>query len=230
MSIAKIFDQSASYYDEWARKAIPGYEGVFRAAVDMIPYEADAKIRILDLGAGTGLFSKLVMEQFASANFVLCDVAEQMLAVARERFAQFGNQFSYVVDDFRDIADWGTFDLVISSLAVHHLANDEKRSMFGQVYRLLGDVGVFINVDQIKGETPYFEKFYWDTWLNEVRLSGASEKQIAASIERRTDYDKDALLADQLAWLREAGFSDVDCVYRVFFVGVFAAFKNSIRE
>ena len=230
MSIGKTFDQSASYYDEWVRKGIPGYDGLFGAAVNTIPYEVDAEIRVLDLGAGTGLFSELVLERFGSSSFVLCDVAEQMLAVARERFASCDDQFSFVVDDNRNLSDWGVYDVVISSFAIHHMTDREKRGMFEQVYRLLKDTGVFINVDQIKGDTPYFKKFYWETWLEKVRRNGASEEQIAASIERRVAYDKDALLTDQLVWLREAGFSDVDCVYRDFFAGVFAALKQPISK
>lgn len=226
MSIGKTFDQSASYYDEWARKGIPGIEDLFGAAVTTIPFAEDIDIHVLDLGAGTGLFSKLVVERFGSAQFVLCDVAVQMLAVARERFAPYGSQFSYVVDDIRNLSHWGAYDLVISSFAIHHLCHEEKRRIFKQVYRLLGDSGVFINVDQIKGETPYFERLYWETWLGKVRLNGATEKQIAASIERRVAYDQDALLADQLAWLGEAGFTDAACVYKDFFAGVFAALKN----
>ena len=132
MSIGKTFDQSASYYDDWARKGIPGFEGLFRAAVETIPFEALADIHVLDLGAGTGLFSQLVLEQFASASFVLCDVAEKMLAVARKRFARFDDQFSYVVDDIRNLADWGAYDVVISSFAIHHLTDLEKRRMFEQ--------------------------------------------------------------------------------------------------
>jgi tRNA (cmo5U34)-methyltransferase len=62
--------------------------------------------------------------------------------------------------------------------------------------------------------------------LEKVRERGGSEEQIQASIERRTRYDKDALLVEQIKWLKEAGFVDVDCVYKNYFIGVFMGMKR----
>jgi tRNA (cmo5U34)-methyltransferase len=66
--------------------------------------------------------------------------------------------------------------------------------------------------------------------MKHVRQSGASEEQIQASIRRRTEFDKDALLADQITWLKEAGFSTVDCVYKNYFLGVFLAIKGDLNS
>ena len=56
-TIAQAFDASVDYYDDWMRVALPSYDGIFAAALEQIPFEKDASIRVLDLGAGTGLFS-----------------------------------------------------------------------------------------------------------------------------------------------------------------------------
>lgn len=58
-----------------------------------------------------------------------------------------------------------------------------------------------------------------------VRRRGATEQQITESLERRRAYDHDALLGDQLRWLRDAGFARADCVYKNWFVGVFLAVR-----
>jgi tRNA (cmo5U34)-methyltransferase len=132
-----------------------------------------------------------------------------------------------VIDDYRNLHDRERFDLVISSLSIHHLADEEKKKLCQQVYAALKADGAFVNVDQIKGETTYLQNLYWELWLRHARASGAPEEQIQESTERRQSYDKDALLADQIAWLKEAGFVNVDCVYRHTFVGVFLAMKRS---
>jgi tRNA (cmo5U34)-methyltransferase len=67
---------------------------------------------------------------------------------------------------------------------------------------------------------------YWNHWLTQVREKEPSEKNIQESINRRTAYDRDAPLADQLRWLEETGFTNVDCVYKNYFVGVFLAMKE----
>jgi tRNA (cmo5U34)-methyltransferase len=73
------------------------------------------------------------------------------------------------------------------------------------------------------------ERMYRSRWLDHVRREGATEQQIAESLKRRDDFDHDALLGDQLHWLREAGFASADCVYKNWFVGVFLAVRQSHR-
>ena len=226
MTIGQAFNASVPYYDDWIKKALPGYEDMFSAALEVIPFGQDDPLSVLDLGAGTGLFSHHVFTRFRRATFVLCDVAEKMLDIARERFKAQGTQFEYVVRDYRDIEGEGVHDLVISSMSIHHLANREKQALFGKVFGILRQPGIFVNVDQVKGGTPYLEQLYWTWWITKVRRAGASEEQIKAGVERRHAYDKDACLEDQLAWLKDAAFETVDCVYKNFSLGVFFAMKG----
>lgn len=230
MSVEQAFDQSVEYYDNWMKRALPSYDEIFRTALELIPFNSENVIEVLDLGAGTGLFSEHVFKKYPHAKSTLCDLAPKMLDVARERFRKYPEQFEYLVKDYRELNSENRYDLVISSLSIHHLEDEEKRRLFKQVYRALKDSGVFINVDQIKGPTPEMQELYWENWLKKIREKGAAEDQIQASIQRRREYDKDATLTDQLAWLSETGFVNVDCVYKNYFIGVFFAGKVCISS
>jgi tRNA (cmo5U34)-methyltransferase len=223
--IDNAFNKSADYYDSWIRKALPCYDELFSVAVESIPFPDDKKLDILDLGAGTGLFSWLIFQRYRKSNFTLIDVAEKMIAVAQKRFSGFGFQFSYVIGDYREALPESRHDLIVSSLSIHHLEDDEKQHLFKQIYLNLKPGGAFINVDQIKAPSDYFQEVYWSTWLKKVRRSGASEQQVQESIQRRQSFDKDSTMEDQLSWLRNAGFKAVDCLYHYYFVGVFYAQK-----
>ena len=225
MSIGQAFDKTVAYYDNWMKLALPSYDRLFAAALELIPFNNDDPIRVLDLGAGTGLFSQLVLENHPRAQFVLVDIAPKMLDLARERFALHPDQFEFRVADYRQFSEKNTYDLIISSLSIHHLSDPEKKKLFANAYRALKPCGVFINVDQVEGPTAEMAAMYWAHWLAEVRAKGAPEDQIQSSIQRRTEYDHNALLVDQLRWLAEAGFINVDCVYKDFFIGVFFAKK-----
>ncbi|MFL7790534.1 MAG: class I SAM-dependent methyltransferase [Anaerolineae bacterium] len=227
MTIDQAFDRTVAYYDDWMQKALPGYDDLFAVATAAMPFAGDAPIRVLDLGAGTGLFSQHVLQRYSNATFVLTDVAAKMLEVAKQRFAEQAGRFEFTVEDYRNLQAVGDFDLIISSLSIHHLTDAEKKRLCQQIYTALREGGAFVNVDQIKGETVYLQDMYWELWLRHVRASDAPEEQIQESIERRTTYDQDASLADQLLWLREAGLVNVDCVYRHTFVGVFLAMKGN---
>ncbi len=226
MTVQQAFNQSAAGYDAWVRMALPGFDDLFSAALRVLPFEPGAPLRVLDLGAGTGLFSSVVARRFARARFKLMDLAEEMLAVARLRFEAEAGRFEYSVADIRAISARGEYDLVVSSLAIHHLEHAEKQALFRQVFAALRRPGVFLNLDQIQAPTPALREHYWAVWLEHVRAQGATEDQIQRSIARRQAYDRDAPLADQLAWLKDAGFAEVDILYKHHFIGLFYARKE----
>ncbi len=225
MSIDQAFNNAVAYYDAWMKKALPNFNDLFGSALDVIPFAQEAALRVLDLGAGTGLFSAHVLGRYPQASFVLCDVADKLLGVARERFTAQAAQFSYAVEDYRFLSAQTEYDLVISSLSIHHLQHAEKQSLFTSIFQALKPGGVFLNIDQVQGETPYLREMYWQHWLDQVHSADCEEIRIQESIQRRTTYDKDAPMQDQLQWLKDSGFVDVDCVYKNFFVGVFFARK-----
>jgi tRNA (cmo5U34)-methyltransferase len=226
MTIDQAFNASIDYYDDWMRKALPNYDDLFGSAQKLIPFAPTQAIDVLDLGAGTGLFSKHVKEKYPHASFVLYDLADKMLEVAKDRFRSCLSQFEFITGDYRTLQVTHDFDLVISSLSIHHLTDDEKQALFRSIYGVLRKPGLFINIDQIRGETAYLREIYWNHWLTQVRQRESSEERIQESMERRTTYDRDALLIDQLHWLTDVGFTNVDCVYKNFFVGVFFAMKE----
>jgi tRNA (cmo5U34)-methyltransferase len=229
VAIDQAFNETVGYYNSWIKKAVPCYVDLFAAANELIPFAADEPLDVLDLGAGTGLFACQILEKYPLGRFVLWDVAGRMLDVARQRFRDRPEQFRYVVDDYRNLRDAGSFDLVVSSLSIHHIEDDEKRELFRRIHDILRDRGVFINIDLVRGPTPVLEEFYCKNWFEKMRRAGASEEEIRAGIERRHAFDRDALLDDQLLWLREAGFTDVDCVYRNFKMGLFLGVKGSLK-
>jgi tRNA (cmo5U34)-methyltransferase len=226
MTIDQAFNASVAYYDDWMKKALPNYNDLFGAAMDVIRFDTQESIAVLDLGAGTGLFSHHVLQKYPHAHFVLYDVADKMLKWAQERFQHHSQQFKYVIGDYRELSLEQSFDLVISSLSIHHLTDDEKISLFNSVYKWLRPNGIFINIDQVRGETVYLRELYWEHWLAQVTQVEASKARIHESMERRRTYDRDALMTDQLQWLKNAGFVNVDCVYKNFFVAVFFACKS----
>ena len=225
MKISKAFDQTVAYYDDWVKKALPCYNEIFSVAKESIPYHPADTIHVLDLGAGTGLFSWHVFEKFKNADFVLMDVSEKMLDVAKERFSSTSANVKFFVQDYAQGLVVGKYDLVISSLSIHHLTGQEKKALCAKIYTLLKPEGVFINVDQIKGPSTFFQEYYWNNWLKKVRAAGVEEERIQESIKRRKEFDKDSTLADQLRWLKEAGFSEVECLYKYYFMALLWAKK-----
>jgi tRNA (cmo5U34)-methyltransferase len=146
-----------------------------------------------------------------------------MLAHAERRFSGHSDRFTFVEQRLERFSEPQRFDLAISSLAIHHLEHSEKQNLFRRIFAALRPGGAFINVDQVRGDSP-FGQLYWSTWLAKVRESRAPESRIQASIERRREFDRDASLPEQLDWLQQVGF-EVDCIYKHYFMAVFLALK-----
>jgi tRNA (cmo5U34)-methyltransferase len=205
-----VFDATAANYDADRARLIPGFEAFYRWAVDLVPANAD---HILDLGAGTGLLSAFIRARFPDAYLHLIDVSEPMLTHARVRLGK-DQEVCYQVDDYTTAASWGSqYDAIVSALSIHHLEDAPKQTLFAKIHQVLKPGGVFINADQVLGPTPALEARYKQLWLDQVRMNGATEQQIADSLYRQQE-DRCASVEDQLAWMRAAGFADADCWFK----------------
>lgn len=210
MTVGALFDEAAGGYDEARRRLVPGIDGLYRSVLESIPFGVDEPIKVLDLGAGTGLLSAVVAGRFPRARITLVDLSVEMLRVARRRFSHEPDRFEFRVMDFARKDLPGGYDLVASALSVHHLTDGDKRELFEKVHGALVSDGLFVNLDQVLGETPEEEAGYEEWWLRRVREAGASEEDLAAAF-RRMRADKSATLKAQLRWLEEAGFGEVEC-------------------
>jgi tRNA (cmo5U34)-methyltransferase len=204
-----VFDTTASTYDDARSRLIPGFEGFYRWAVDLVPPASPA---IIDLGAGTGLLSAFIRARLPQAHLHLVDISEAMLQQASTRFAGQPN-ITFEVADYGAAPLREGADAIVSALSIHHLEDDAKRLLFARILVSLRPGGVFINAEQVLGPTPALESRYKAIWLEQVRALGATEEQIAASLFRQRE-DRCASVEDQLAWMRAVGFADVDCWFK----------------
>jgi tRNA (cmo5U34)-methyltransferase len=212
LSIEALFDEEAAGYDQARRQLVPGLDGFYGAALGSVPFGQDAEIRVLDLGAGTGLLSSMVAGTFPRSRVTLVDLSVEMLRVARRRLAEGDGRFEFRTMDYARKPLPRGYDLVVSALSIHHLTHGDKRELFERVHDSLREGGYFVNADQVQGETPEEEEGYREWWLRRVREAGVSEGDLAAALSRMR-ADRNATLRAQLGWLEQAGFEEVNCAY-----------------
>jgi tRNA (cmo5U34)-methyltransferase len=204
------FEAHAEDYDAERRRLLPCFDAFYAAAIDAVGLSGRPPERVLDLGAGTGLLAGFVAQAFPAARLTLLDGAGAMLGQARERL---GERPSYVVGDLADPLPGGPWDAVVSALAIHHLTDAAKRDLFARVRAALAPGGVFVNAEQVAGESPWLDAVYVERHERAARALGATEAEWAAAA-RRMSHDLCATAEDQLAWLRDVGFADVGCFWR----------------
>ena len=212
MRISAKFNKYAERYDQSRRKLIPCYADFYETVIKIIPFTNSTPLAVADLGAGTGLLSKQIIEAFPLAKMTLVDISEEMLNIAKGRLKAYSN-LEYQVSDYSKKLPAGKYDLIVSSLSIHHLSDKSKIQLFHEVKKSLTPNGIFINADQVLGETSDIEKFYHSTWLSEVRRNGITETELEVALDRMKE-DKMSTLSSQITWLKNAGFAEVNCWYQ----------------
>jgi tRNA (cmo5U34)-methyltransferase len=218
--VKEAFDAAATGYDGLRRQLIPCFDDFYGAAVDLLPFRPGAAPRILDLGAGTGLLAAMLLDRWPRARLTLVDLSGEMLGQARARFAGRDAQVAIRVADYLADPLGGPYDAVVSALSIHHLPDPGKRALFRRAFAALRAGGWFVDADNVLAPTPALAAEDRALWIARVRKSGIGAEDLRAAL-RRTRLDVLAPLADQLAWLRRAGFDDVDCRYKWLHFAVF---------
>ncbi len=112
---------SVRHYDRAARYLLRGpYRRIARDAVSQAPPGA----RILDVGTGPGRLLVEIARLRDDVALTGVDLSADMVAAARRNLARFGDRATAEQADVADLAfEDGSFDVVVSSLSLHHWAD-----------------------------------------------------------------------------------------------------------
>ncbi len=162
-----------------------------------VPREAR---RILDLGTGDGRLLALLLADRRDTRGVGLDFSPLMLDAASRRFTG-DDRVQIVAHNLVDpLPALGRFDVVVSSMAIHHLEHDRKRSLYREVFDLLEPGGVFANFEHVASATHRLHLMFFAA--------------IDEPLEHEDPSDRLLDVETQLRWLREHGFDDVDCYWK----------------
>ncbi len=186
--------------------------------------------KMLDLGCGDGIVTSVIRDIDPSVSATLVDGSSDMLRKARERLNR-PQRATFIRSSFQEMMRGGSvrgkFDFIASSLAIHHLDMDQKKSLFRKIHQLLNRGGCFVNIDVVLAPTENLEKWYlslWKDWIDEKKWDrGVAGKGLDGIVERYKNAieNKPDTLKAQLDLLNAIGFADVDCYYQY---GIFTIF------
>lgn len=193
----------------------------------------------LDLGCGDGILGAAILGEYPAARGVLADFSEPMLEQARKQLKEYADQLVFENLDY-GTADWlkrmqpyYPFDAVVSGYSIHHQPDNRKRQVYEEIFLLLNPGGWFVNIEHVSSAAQLnidlFENHYISARYAIEKEQGGTRTFEDLTEEYRNRPDKAAnILAPvelQCDWLREIGYEEVDCYFRIFELAVFAGRK-----
>jgi tRNA (cmo5U34)-methyltransferase len=220
--LRESFDEKADMYDTWIQAVCPFYKEVLAALVSYCP----ENIRyVLDLGCGSGSVAQALLETFPMIHATLVDLSAKMLSTAKNKLMRYGEQVEYIEKDIATFSSNYKYDVIIASLAMHHLDAKQKGYFCEKVLAHLVPGGYFFVIEQVLGGTRHIQEKTHNAWLDFMKEQGLSDNEIHEMIERKKAHDRCEPLMQQLTRLKKIGFVGLDVLFKRDSIVLFAAQK-----
>ena len=225
-----IVDRYLSY-----RMAIPLAQEQIGVMMTILKTRTQPVENFLDLGCGDGILGAAVLGEYPSARGVMADFSEPMLAQAREQLKEYSTQLAFENLDYGDsawvnkIQSYGAFDAVVSGYSIHHQPDVRKREVYAEIFSLLKPGGWFVNIEHVSSESQtnidLFEHHYSSVRHAIEKKNGSTRtfEDVRQEYANRPDKAANILAPVELQcnWLREIGYEEVDCYFRIYELAVF---------
>ncbi|PSB31508.1 16S rRNA (cytosine(1402)-N(4))-methyltransferase [filamentous cyanobacterium Phorm 46] len=221
-AVREQFEQRAFDYDGLIPRLIPRYHEQHDLILQLIPFETNANIKVLDLGAGTGILSALILQAFPQANVATFDMAENMLKICQTNLSAFQERLTLQQGNFAEDDFGNGYDLVVSGLAIHHLDGAGKKILFKKLFQSMNSGGILLIRDIVTGGTPRLTEQYEHLWRQYMKDSGEDDK---IWFQNYLKEDIPSSVEEQTKWLTEAGFADAGCHWRYLNFAIFGGVK-----
>jgi len=226
-------EDNAASFIAYGRFFNPERERQFDVIGDLVSAAAgaDAAPLILELCCGAGDLAAYLLARLPAARYQALDGSPAMLAETARQCALYRDrlatqQFDLASDAWRKLTERP--NAVVSSLAVHHLDGEGKRTLFRDLYGLLVPGGVFALADIMRPTSPTGFAVAAEAYERAVAERSLRERGDLSMLEKlrelRWSYfrypdddaiDKPSTVAEHLAWMTEAGFHGVDVYWAV---------------
>jgi tRNA (cmo5U34)-methyltransferase len=218
-------EETSKQYLDYGRYFVPAREQQLHIMVNLLKGLPQASL-ILELCCGEGLLAEMILDTFSGSSYWGLDGSAMMLEKAGQRLSRFGDRVKLSSFDLA-VRSWRRLErpvqAVVSSLAIHHLDGAGKQVLFKDVYLMLAQGGAFIIADMVDPSSIPGRNVAADAWDEVVReraleLDGNTrgwdffqrEGWNTYRYPDPDDIDQPSPLFDQLKWLEQAGFVDID--------------------
>ena len=194
----------------------------------------------LDLGCGDGILGRSLLDRWSSAECIFLDFSEPMIKEAKLKSSKILPNCKFVIQDYsthgwtESIQEALPLDLVVSGFSIHHLEDDQKVNVYRDIFEILKPGGLFLNLEHVASQSAGLEQVHDEMFIDNLLAYqqkidlNKSRSVIEQQYYHREDkiLNKLSLVETQCEWLRDIGFQDVDCYFKIFELALFGGKKH----
>lgn len=213
ISVENFYDQLSNEYTSLISKCVPRYDEMLFNLFCYLP-EGFQPQRILDLGCGTGNLTAMILHHFPDAEIHVLDISADILTECKTRFQHHKN-IHYHQQDFSAL-DFPNehFDLVLSSIAIHHIPDEQKLKLYQKIYQILKTEGIFEFADQTRGATEEIYQKHISRWKEAAFSLGSTQENWDMWMQHQDDHDYHTEVSWHLEKLKSLSFVSVDILWK----------------
>lgn len=171
-----FFDARHSNYDNDMHRNVESFDSFYRTIAESVN-KTQKRIKILDLGVGTGLELEPIIKRVPNAEIICVDISAKMMAMLKQKYEDKDIEMktvneSYICYQFGE----NKFDYIISVMTMHHLQKNEKIQLYTKIVRALKVSGKYIEGDWVVSKND--EKEYMDKYLAKKKLFKLNDDDI----------------------------------------------------
>ncbi len=212
MSIEKMNDFFTARVEEYDNHMLCNVEGCAECYKKMaeivysnINREAN-KVKLLDLGCGTGLELDEIFKLRSDISVTGIDLTKAMLDKLKQKYED--KDITLVCGSYFDVPfGENEFDIAISFQTMHHFSREKKIGLYNKINKSLKQGGVYIECDYMVEEQAEEDLYFAEN----TRLRA----EIGVGEDEFYHYDTPCTIENQIKMFKKAGFSDAQKVFRI---------------
>ena len=221
------FDEEvASVFDDMLNRSVPFYKENLNLQTEILKNFLNENDKVTDLGSSTGTFLiELAKKSGKKLELIGIDNSSAMIKRAENKAKAFGADVKFINADFLEY-DFSNSKAIIANYTVQFIRPLKREKLIKKIYDSLKSGGIFLMSEKLITEHKKLNKIMIDIYYDYKKKMGYSEFEIAQKREALENVLIPYTMNENIEMLKNAGFSDVEVIFRWNNFATFIAFKN----
>lgn len=222
INVQDHFAQQASDYEALMIRLVPQYLEQHKIISNLLPNDNSKNYKILDLGCGNGVLSEIVLKKLPNVHLVGFDITNEMLNAYEQKISKYTNSYELIQGDYKTDSIGDSYDIILTGMTLHHLNWDERKVFYQKLFNSANKNAVYISNDIIIDENKDVREHQYYLWKEFMKNQGEDPE---FWYEKHIQKDFPIILSNHFDWLKEAGFQQGACYWRMYNFAITRAIK-----